>query len=119
MKWAGENDTEEYKKKCEEQRRESFAFRNAEGVRHRAVMEELKILNREKETESFLLKWAGENDMKQYLDNEAQLRRDSFAFRNKEGKFQRELEQAEMSIQIENSHKENELQSACEYIVRN
>ena len=28
LKWEGERDIEEYKKNCEEQRRESFVFRN-------------------------------------------------------------------------------------------
>jgi len=35
LKWDGEQDTEEYKKKSEEQRRESFAFCYGEGVRQR------------------------------------------------------------------------------------
>ena len=37
---VGENDNGEYKNKCEEQRRESFAFRNDEGVRQRLEKEE-------------------------------------------------------------------------------
>ena len=36
----GERDTEEYKEKCEEQRQESFAFGNAEGVRQRLAKED-------------------------------------------------------------------------------
>ena len=45
LKWAGERDTKEYKKKCEEQRRESFAFRNAEGVRQRLEKEKGNMAN--------------------------------------------------------------------------
>jgi len=48
LKWAGENDTEEYKKKCEKHRRESFAFRNAEGVRQRLEKEENDANDEEK-----------------------------------------------------------------------
>ena len=35
LKWDSERNIEEYKKKCEEQRRESFAFRNTEDIRQR------------------------------------------------------------------------------------
>ena len=40
MKWDGERETEEYKKQREEQRRESFDSRNAEGVRQRLAKED-------------------------------------------------------------------------------
>ena len=40
LKWDGERDNEENKNKCEEQRRESFDFRNAEGVRQRLEKED-------------------------------------------------------------------------------
>ena len=40
MKWDGERNIEEYKKKCEEQRRESFAFRNTEDIRQRLERED-------------------------------------------------------------------------------
>ena len=40
MKWDGKRDTEEYKNKSEEQRRESFDSRNAEGLRQRLAKED-------------------------------------------------------------------------------
>ena len=40
LKWDDERDTEEYKKKREEQRREIFAFCNAEDVRQRQKKED-------------------------------------------------------------------------------
>ena len=40
MKWDGERDTEEYKNQREEQRRESFDSRNAEGVSQRLAKED-------------------------------------------------------------------------------
>jgi hypothetical protein len=39
LKWAGEKDAEEYKKRCEQERRESFAFCNQEGKKNRDVEE--------------------------------------------------------------------------------
>jgi len=113
LKWAGERDAEAYKKKMAEERRESFAFRNREGARHRAVMEELKALAKEKEHESYILKWAGENDAKSYLAEMQQERRDSFAFRNAEGKQHREMEEQERYKTIQESQQEEELQAAC------
>ena len=46
------------------ERRERFSFRRKEGARHRAVMYEIKALEREKEHEYLVLKWAGEQDVK-------------------------------------------------------
>ena len=34
LKWAGEKDAEAYKKKLEQERRDSFKFRNEERARH-------------------------------------------------------------------------------------
>ena len=65
--------------------RESFAFRLKEGDLHRAVMEKIKSLAREKEHKYLRLKWAGEQDVKEYLAGLEQERRDSLAFPNAEG----------------------------------
>ena len=71
--------------------RASFAFRRKEGALHRAVMDKIKALAREKEHKYLMLKWAGEQDLKEYLAGLEQERRDYLAFRNTEGKCYREI----------------------------
>jgi len=114
LKWAGEKDAEEYLKQCEQERRDDFAFRNAEGVRHRKVMDELKSICREKEKESFLLKWAGEEDGKAYLKEQDNLRRKSLQFRNEEGKRHRMIDEEMRYEEIQKKHEEQLLKSACQ-----
>jgi len=113
LKWAGERDAEEYKRLCEQERRQSLEFRNKEGARHRAVMEELVALARQQEHESLVLKWAGENDVKEYLKEVDSERRASLAFRNKEGRRVREIEQEMHVEELVKRAEEEELQAAC------
>ncbi len=114
LKWAGERDADAYKKQCAQDRRDSFAFRNAEGVRHRAVMEELKALSLEKDHEDFILKWAGEDDAKAHIADQEEQRRQSLAFRNREGKRHRDLEEEARSAEVQKAHEEELLQAACQ-----
>jgi len=114
LKWAGERDAEEYKKQLARERRESLAFRNAEAARHDAVMAELLNLAREKEHESYMLQWAGENDAKKYLADQEELRRQSLAFRNAEGRRHREIDE-EMKRKVVMENAENEaIAAACQ-----
>ena len=112
LKWAGEKDAEAYKRTLEQERRDSFKFRNEERARHAKVMEELKSIAREQETESLMLKWAGEDDAKAYLAKLEEERRKSFQFRNREGKRHRELEEEARQQEIQAAHAEEELQAA-------
>lgn len=112
-KWEGERDAEEYRKRCEKARRESLAFRGQEVVRHRAVMEELRIIAKEKEHESYVLKWAAQDDVKQYLKKVAEERRQSLAFRNEEGKRHRDLEEEWKYEELERQHELELTRSAC------
>ena len=50
------------------ERRESFVLRCKEGALHRSVMDKIKALAREKEHEYLVLKWDGEQDVKEYLE---------------------------------------------------
>eukprot|EP00569_Conticribra_weissflogii_P017732 CAMPEP_0171446618 /NCGR_PEP_ID=MMETSP0881-20121228/38688_1 /TAXON_ID=67004 /ORGANISM="Thalassiosira weissflogii, Strain CCMP1336" /LENGTH=810 /DNA_ID=CAMNT_0011971011 /DNA_START=223 /DNA_END=2656 /DNA_ORIENTATION=+ len=114
LKWAGERDAEEYKKQLARERRESLAFRNAEAARHDAVMAELLNLAREKEHESYMLQWAGENDAKKYMADQEELRRQSLAFRNAEGRRHREIDE-EMKRKVVMENAENEaIAAACQ-----
>ena len=47
-----------------------------------------------------MLKWAGEQDVKEYLAGLKQERRDSLAFRNAEGKCYREIEEEESQHKV-------------------
>jgi hypothetical protein len=115
LKWAGEQDADAYRKQMEQERRDSFKFRNEERAKHAKVMEELRSIAQEKETESLMLKWAGENDAKAYLAQLEEERRQSFAFRNREGKRQRDLEAEEHHQRVQDAHTDEALQAACKY----
>ena len=62
LKLDVERDNEEDKEKCEEQRRESFAFGNDEGVRQRLEKEDKDANDLSEQHDSYELKWDGERD---------------------------------------------------------
>ena len=76
-------------------------------------MDEIKALAREKEHEYLMLKWAGEQDVKEYLSGLEQERRDYLAFFNAEGKCYREIEEEEIQQKVKEASQEEVLQSAC------
>jgi hypothetical protein len=115
LKWAGERDAEAYQKHMQEERRKSLAGRNKESARHAKVMEELRSLAKEKEAESFMLKWAAEEDVKAYLAKVAEERRQSLQFRAKEARKRRQLEQEEHAKAVHEALVEGALQSDCKY----
>eukprot|EP00579_Thalassiosira_antarctica_P030433 CAMPEP_0202032354 /NCGR_PEP_ID=MMETSP0905-20130828/65485_1 /ASSEMBLY_ACC=CAM_ASM_000554 /TAXON_ID=420261 /ORGANISM="Thalassiosira antarctica, Strain CCMP982" /LENGTH=921 /DNA_ID=CAMNT_0048596213 /DNA_START=89 /DNA_END=2854 /DNA_ORIENTATION=+ len=114
LKWAGERDADDYKKKMDEEKRESLNFRNQEAARHDVVMRELLSLAQEREHESYMLKWDGENDSEQYLANQAELRRQSLAFRNAEGRRHRDIDEEKRVESILDIAQNEELNSACQ-----
>eukprot|EP00985_Skeletonema_marinoi_P029453 scaffold27923_cov73-Skeletonema_marinoi.AAC.1 len=77
-------------------------------------MKELVSLAKEQEHESYMLKWAGENDAKEYLAEEEELRRHSLAFRNSEGRRIRELDEEERMKDIMRGAENEELNAACQ-----
>ena len=89
MKWDGERDSEEDKKQCEEQSRESFAFRNTEDVRQRLEKEENDAHDLCEKNDSYELKWDGERDTEEDKKKCEEQRRESFALCNDEGVRQR------------------------------
>ena len=91
-KWAGEKDADEYKKLTAEKQRERFAFQNTEGKCQRDVQTEMEADGSNRENESYDLKWNGGSDAKDYKKKIAKERRERFAFRNAEGKRQRDLQ---------------------------
>ncbi len=114
LKWAGERDAECYKKQLAQEERDDLAFRNEEARNHDAVMRELVSLAKEQEHESYMLKWAGENDAKEYLAGEEELRRQSLAFRNAEGRRHREIEEEEKMKELMRMAENEELNAACQ-----
>ena len=81
--------------------REIFAFRRKEGALHRSVMDKIKALAREKEHKYFMLKWAGEQDVKEYLAGLEQERRNYLVFGNAEGNWYREIEEEEIQQKVQ------------------
>jgi len=119
LKWAGDRDAEDYQKQMAQERRDSLAFRNNEAARHEAVMTELLSLAREKEHESYILKWAGENDAKVYIAEQEELRRQSLAFRNAEGKRHRDLDAEDHANKVHEQAMNEELNADCQQDVQN
>jgi hypothetical protein len=114
LKWAAEKDAEEYKRRCDQERRESFAFRNQEGRKHREFEERIRSEKLSADHESYELTWAAEKDMEEYKRKCEQDRRDSFAFRNQQGRKARELEQQQRSEKLSAEHESFELKWAAE-----
>ena len=114
LKWAGERDAENYKRQMAQERRDSLNFRNQEAARHDAVMRELRSLAQEQEREYVMLKWAGENDAKEYLADEAELRRQSLALRNAEGKRHRDIDEETRAKKIFENAQNEELTAAAQ-----
>jgi hypothetical protein len=111
LKWAGEKDAEAYQRRLERERRESLARRNEERAQHARVMEELTTISREKETESLVLKWAGEEDAKKYLASLEEDRRKSFQLRGKEMTHHREVEEELRNEELSQAHATEELRA--------
>jgi hypothetical protein len=112
LKRAANKDVDEYRKKEEQERRESLAFRNQEKARHAKVMEELNGLAREQEAESYMLKWGGENDAKEYQAQLEEERRKSLQFRNEEGRRHREINDELHHKQVLQNQLDEELRAA-------
>jgi hypothetical protein len=112
LKWVGEKDAEAYEKKMEQAKRQSLAGRNAEKSRHATVMEELRQIANEKESESYTLKWAGEEDAKAYLKQLDQERRESFQLRGRQAVNARKLEDEIRSEELMKLHQVEALHAA-------
>lgn len=114
LKWAGEKDAEAYQRKLEEERRESLARRNKERLHHANVMHELLTIAREKETESLVLKWAGEEDAKAYLRKIEEERRQSLQHRGEQVRHQREIANAQHEEELMQAHQDEQLRSLAQ-----
>jgi hypothetical protein len=113
LKWAGERDAEAYRKRMQEERRKSLAGRNKESARHAKVMEELRCIAREKEAESYMLKFAGERDAKAHLAKLAEERRKSLQLRAKEARKIRQYEEEEHAKAVQEAIADGLLKSEC------
>ena len=82
-----------YKKECAEERRNSFAFLNAEGARQREQEVMTQTNEKQKEHERFELKIAGERGADEYEKNCANERRESFVFCNADGRRHHEVKE--------------------------
>lgn len=96
-----------------------MAGRNKESARHAKVMDELRSIAKEKEAESYMLKFNAENDAKAYIAKLAEERRKSLEFRGEEARRRRQYEDEERSQAIENALVEGALLSDCQKDVEN
>ena len=78
-------------------------------------MDEIKALARQKEHKYLMLKWAGEQDVKEYLAGLEQERKDYLALRNAEGKCYLEIEEEESLQKFQEASQEEVLQAACKF----
>jgi hypothetical protein len=77
-------------------------------------MEELRCIAREKEAESYILKWAGEKDAEAYLKKLEEERRKSLQLRGQEARKARQYEEEVHAKAVSDAIADGELQSACE-----
>jgi hypothetical protein len=119
LKFAGERDANAYREKMNEERRKSLAGRNKESARHGEVMKELRNIFQEREAESYVLKWAGDNDAKAYLAKVAEERRQSLHMRGQEHRRQRQYDDEQNKQEVMNALADGALQSECQKDVEN
>jgi hypothetical protein len=111
LKWTGEKDAESYQREMEAERRESLRFRNQERLQHAKVLEELRLLALEKETESYVLKWAGQNDAKTYVAELEKEKRRSLQLRGKQIIHLRQVESEQYQSFIRQLHEDEALRA--------
>jgi hypothetical protein len=114
LKFAGERDANTYREKMNKERRTSLAGRNKESVRHGEVVKELQNIFQEREAESYVLKWAGDNDAKAYLAKVAEERRKSLHMRGHEHRRQRQHDDEQNQQDIMKALADGALQSECQ-----
>ena len=95
-------------------RRMSLAFRNAEGRRQREEEEQRAAAKMHDEQKSLALKLEGERSAEEYRRQMAEKRRLSLAFRNAEGRRQREEEEERAAEKMHDEHESHELDAAAE-----
>jgi hypothetical protein len=100
LKRAASKDAEEYVRQQEKFRRESLQGRNKERAQLSKVMEELRMLALEKESESYALKWAAENDTKEYLAKLDEERRLSLQRRGQQSMHHRQVDHEQKAKQL-------------------
>ncbi len=111
LKRGASKDTEEYILQQEKLRRESLQGRNKERAQHAKVLDELRMLALERESESFVLKWAGENDAKEYLAKLDEERRRSLQLRGKQTLHNRHIEGELQNMQLAEMHETEALRA--------
>jgi hypothetical protein len=80
-------------------------------------MEELRGLAKQKEAEDYMLKWGGENDVKDYLAKMAEERRKSLQQRAADARKVRNYEEEEHAKAVQKSLEEMILQSECKLLL--
>ena len=111
MKRDAEKDVQKYLADEREERRKSMAGRNEERSHHAKVMKELEQVAREKEAESYVLKWAGEKDVQEYERKIKQERKESLEQRGKESVRIRKQEVEERQQELQSAHEDEVLRS--------
>ena len=108
---AASKDVENYVSQQDQLRRESFKGRNKERAQHAKVIEELRMLALERESESYVLKWAGENDAKEYLAKLDEERRSSLKLRGQQTLHNRQIENEQKNKQLVELHETEALRA--------
>ena len=103
---AAARDTDNYKKKMDEERRNSLAGRGQELRRQRQVQMEQLAKQMNEDQESYELKFAGERDANAYREKMNEERRKSLAGRNKES-----ARHGEVMKELQNIYQEQEAES--------
>ena len=117
-KWGAEKDVEEYKKQMEEEHRQSLALRNAERCRHESVMKQLQRIAHEKECDTYKAQQSDAKDVRDYLAQLENERRESFVARGKQIQEGRRVEEADHDKAMERLHQDEAYKAADQQDVR-
>ena len=91
LKRMGDKDADAYHRQCQEDRRNSFAFRGEEARRRKQISDEIESDNQTSQHDSYDLKRMGEKDAEAYHRQCEEDRRNSFAFRGEEARRRKQI----------------------------
>ena len=111
LKREGDKDAEAYRRRVQEERRESLENRNRERARHAQVMQELSNIAQQQESESLALEMAGHRDAQEYLRELAAERRRSLQLRGRDMTRRRDCEREMHYQEICRQHEDEEWRS--------
>ena len=113
LKWAGQDDAAAYHRHLREERRKSFASRNAHHSEQMKIVAELNAIAREEEHESRVLKWAAQDDGAAYRRQLEAERRASLQVRGEHARHCKAIDEENRAAALQTQADDSALSAAC------